>query len=250
MTSVLSDVEPPPNDPRDRRALVRSGLLSFGEAPGAWQGGLGAARRHTALVRVLRAAAIGVCLIGIGLVAAGAFFTRTGPLPGVLSAAKVGFDGSRITLESPKISGFQNDRRPYSLSARVGVQDLSTPQVIELLDIDAGIGTADDKTMRVTAARASYDSASEQVLLDGNVSIASTSGYDLSLQRARVDFKAGTLVSDAPVSLRLDGADVRGGRMTIDDKRHVISFDGGVRSSIQSGVAREAGLGTPPGSAR
>lgn len=248
MTTVLSDVEPPSSIPVEGRGLGRSGSSSIGNAPSPWRGGLAAARRHTVLVRVLRGTAIALSVLAALIVLSGALLAPAKQALEGLSADRVAFDGTKITLESPKISGFQLDRRPYSIKARRGVQDLSKPNVIELLDIDAGIGTADKKTMQVMASRAQYDSQNEQVLLNGDVRITSTSGYDLALETARVDFKAGTLVSDLPVSLRLDGATIRGERMMLDDRRHVISFDGGVSSSFDPHPAKNANLAVPSAS--
>jgi lipopolysaccharide export system protein LptC len=241
MTTISRDVDAPPRVPGEGHRRSRGGSAPIGGAPSPWRGGLAAARRHTILVRVLRGAALAVCLVGIGIVASGALLAPSRLLPGALSAAGVAFDGSKITLESPKISGYQLDRKPYSITARLGVQDIANPHMIELLDIDAGIGTDDDRRMHVLASRARYDSRNELVHLNGDVRITSAGGYDLAMQEARVDFKAGTLMSDSPVDLRLDGATVSGGRMTIDDRRHVISFDGGVKSSIESRPSNDAG---------
>ncbi len=245
MTTVLSDVDSPSTVQGDGHGHDRFGVASFGNAPSPWRGGLAAARRHTALVRFLRLGALAVGLGAAGIVLSGALRAPVRLGAGDLSAEKVGFDGTKVTLEAPKISGFQLDRRPYSLKARRGVQDLSSPHVIELLDIDAGIGTADEKTMRVVASHARYDSQNEMILLTGDVRITSTSGYDLSLQTARVDIKGGTLVSESPVSLRLDGVTVGGERMAFDDRRHVVSFDGGVKSWIRPRSETDADLAEP-----
>ncbi len=245
MTTVSSDVESGVNVPGD--AARRSGeeLSAFGNGPSPWRGGLAAARRHTVRVRYFRGIALAVCVVAAGIVVSGLVLAPARLGPGALSAEGVAFDGTRITLDSPKISGFQLDRRPYSIKARRGVQDLARPHVVELLDIDAGIGTADDKSMQVIASRARYDSQNEQVFLDGNVKITSASGYDLSLQEAKVDFMAGTLISDSAVNVRLDGATVAAQRMVLDDRRHVITFDGGVKSSIVPRSGREADPGPP-----
>lgn len=235
MTTVSSDIESATGIPDGDSGRRRNGSPSFGDAPSPWRGGLAAARRHTIFVRVLRSVALAVSVIAVGMVLTGTLLAPSQQGIGDLSADRVGFDGTKITLESPKISGFQVDRRPYSIKARRGVQDLSRPHIIELLDIDAGFGAAADKAMQVIAASAQYDSQNELILLNGDVRITSASGYDLSMQSARVDFKAGTLVSDSAVSLKLRGATVAGERMTFDDRSHVITFDGGVKSAIHPG---------------
>jgi lipopolysaccharide export system protein LptC len=219
------------------------GMSSIGNAVPPWRGGLAAARRHTVLVRFLRGGALVVCLIAAGIVLSAALRAPSRQVAEDLSAEKVSFDGTRITLETPKISGFQLDRRPYSITARRGVQDLSRQHIIELFDIDAGIGTADNKVMQVLASRAQYDSRNELISLTGDVRITSTSSYDLTMQTARVDIKNGTLISDSAVTLRLDGVTIGGERMEFDDRHHMITFDGGVSSSIAQRSDRDA---SPP----
>jgi lipopolysaccharide export system protein LptC len=245
MTTVLSEVEPPRDTPGEDRGRGRTRLSSIGHAPSPWRGGLRAARRHSLVVRILRWAAVAFSVVAALIVLSGALLAPAKQALETLSADRVGFDGTKITLESPKISGFQLDRRPYSIKARRGVQDLTQPHMIELLDIDAGIGTSDKKTMQVMASSAKYDSENEQVVLNGNVRIVSKSGYDLSLETAWVDFKAGTLVSDSPVNLRLDGATIRGARMRLDDQSHVVSFDGGVSSTFEPKSSGDADLADP-----
>lgn len=245
MTTISSDVDSPSTVPADAPVRGQIGFASLGSAPSPWRGGLVAARRHTVFVRILRGLAVVVCVAAAGIVLSGALRGPARQGLGGLSAEKVALDGTKVTLEEPKISGFQLDRRPYSIKARRGVQDLASPHIIELLDIDAGIGTADEKTMQVVASQARYDSQNELIFLTGDVKITSTSGYDLSLHSARVDVKTGTMVSDSSVRLRLDGATVSAERMTFDDRRHVITFDGGVKSLIQPHPQRDAHLDVP-----
>ena len=42
------------------------------------------------------------------------------------------------------------------------VQDTTTPNIVELLDIDAKIGMADASTVQVTASHGVYDSLNDQ----------------------------------------------------------------------------------------
>lgn len=207
--------------------------MSDGAAPRSpWRGGLAAAGRHSAFVGFLRIAILAGCGAAIALVLAVGFFDPFGILPRAISIGQVGLDGTKVTLDAPKISGFQKDQRPYVIKARKGIQDLTTPNIVELLDIDAEIGTEDAETIRVMAARAVYNSQVDNILLQGDVHIAHTGGYDAAMQTASIDFKTGSLVSDAPVRVRLDGGSIAADRMTLTDHGHKVSFEGGVRSVI------------------
>ncbi len=68
-------------------------------------------------------------------------------------------------MELPKLSGFRPDGRPYEVRAKSGVQDVRTPKVIELNEIEARIRTADDTNVNISAPRGVYDSAADTMAL-------------------------------------------------------------------------------------
>ena len=111
---------------------------------------------------MLRRAAIGGSLLAIVLISAAALLNPLRRLPGDISIGRVGVEGTKITVDSPKISGFQKDGRPFEIKARSGIQDITAPNMIELLGIDSKIGTADASTTWVSAARGIYDSSARQ----------------------------------------------------------------------------------------
>ena len=47
--------------------------------------------------------------------------------------------GTKITMESPKLTGFTKDSRAYELNARAAAQDITKPDIVELTDIRAKI---------------------------------------------------------------------------------------------------------------
>lgn len=231
----------------DRKS--RSGVVRFDVTPVLWRGGFKAAHRHSVRVRLLRRVAIIGSVVAIAFISAAALLNPARRLPGDISIGRAALEGTKITLDYPKVSGVQTDGRPFEIKARSGIQDVKMPNIIELLGIDSKIGTADASTTWVRAARGIYDSLHDKMTLEGDIRIKSSSGYDISLRTARIDFTTGGLVSGDPVKVILDGGTIAANRLDVSDNGHKVSFGGEVTSMIDSraGNPETAGASTESG---
>lgn len=198
-----------------------------------------AARRHTRLVSALKkliiAGAAGVVAILVALTMIDPF----SDVPGNVAISNATLDGSRITMESPRLSGFRKDGRPYALKAHSGVQDVRKPKIIELIAIEADITVDDKNKVKVTAPRGIFDSSADVMELrtrnaDDTIRVASTSGYVINLKTAHINFKAGTMVSDKKVSVRLTNGTISANSVKVIDNGKQITFSGKVRSVLQT----------------
>jgi lipopolysaccharide export system protein LptC len=214
-----------------------SGAFRFDVTPALWRGGFKAAHRHSARVRLFRRAAIAGSLLAIALIAAVALLNPLRHLPGDISVGRAALDGTKITLDFPKISGVQTDGRPFEIKARSGIQDIMAPHIIELLGIESKIGTPDASTIRVSAARGIYDSLHDKMTLEGDIRIINSAGYDIWLNTARIDFNTGGLVSEEPVRVILDGGTIAAKQLDVSDNGHKVSFGGEVTSMIDTGAS-------------
>ena len=208
------------------------------------------AARHSRRVRLLRR---GIVLGSIGLVAAVAgwsLFAPTGKLPGGVTINQATLNGTRVMMDLPKLNGFRRDGRPYEVRARSGVQDIRTPKIIELNEIDATVQTADGASVRVLAPKGVFDSGSDQMRLDAGsaadgIRITSTSGYDAVMRTADMNFKKGNVVSNDPVTVTLTNGSVRAEGMEIEGHGARVTFTGNVRSVIapDGGAGRDRNRG-------
>ncbi|MBO0733792.1 MAG: hypothetical protein J2P49_05635 [Methylocapsa sp.] len=207
---------------------------SLDVTPAAWRGGFGAARRHSARVRLLRAAAVGSsALVGIAILSA-ALIKPLWDMPADFSVKRVGLEGTKVTVDSPEVSGTQKNGRPFEIKARSGIQDVAAPNIIELSGIESRFGSAESSTTWVRAAHGVYDSLHDKLALDGDIHIKSSTGYDIWLKSARIDFKSGSLVSEEPVRVALDGGAVEANQLDVSDNGHKVSFGGAVTSTIEN----------------
>jgi lipopolysaccharide export system protein LptC len=224
-------------------APADSGAVRFDVTPALWRGGFKAARRHSARVWLFRRAAIAGSLLAITLISAVALVNPLRHRPGDISVGRAALDGTKITLDFPKISGVQTDGRPFEIKARSGTQDTAVPDIIELLGIDSKIGAADASTTWVSAARGIYDSLHDKMTLEGGIRIKSSTGYDIWLRTARIDFTTGGLISEEPVRVVLDGGTIAAKQLDVSDNGHKVSFGGEVTSMIDAAVGKPEAAG-------
>jgi lipopolysaccharide export system protein LptC len=209
--------------------------------PPAWRGSFKEAHRHSARVKVLRRAAIAGSVLAITLILAAVLVNPLRHMPVDISIGRVGLDGIKITVDFPKISGVQNNGRPFEIKARSGIQNVTVPNVIELMNIESSIGAAESSTTWVSAAHGVYNSSNDKLTLEGDVRIKSSTGYDIWLRTARVDFKSGGLVSEEPVKVVLEGGAIEAKALDVSDNGHKVSFGGEVSSTIDAGGEVEPG---------
>jgi lipopolysaccharide export system protein LptC len=204
------------------------------------------ALRHSRRVRFLRralpAVAITACILG-GL------WIWLDPLRFARGLAfdlgRLTLSGNKLTMEAPKLSGFTRDGRAYSVSARAAAQDLTTPNIVELSDIEARLLQPDRSTTQLTAKSGTYDSKQERVHLTGDIKLQSSAGYRGNLTEAMVEMRKGRVVSEKPVDFSFDDGNndgtLRGDRLEIQDNGARILLEGGVVMTFRPPAEEPAG---------
>jgi lipopolysaccharide export system protein LptC len=192
-----------------------------------------AALRHSARVRFLKRAIPFGSAIAIGLIVVIGLFDPFGRLGG-LTLGPVSLNGTKITMEQPRLSGFRKDSRPYEVTAVSASQDVKKPNIVEMKEIKARVTLEGTNAARLEAASGIYDTQNEQLQLVDDVRVKSDSGYDARLKSAHVDFKAGTVVSHEPVHVTLSGGTVDADTLDIRDNGKVIVFEGRVHAVLDA----------------
>ena len=67
-------------------------------------------------------------------------------LPSV--SGKLAVQGSKITMELPRIAGVTRDKRAYELTAETAVQDITKPDIVELQNLRAKMEMQDTDVVR------------------------------------------------------------------------------------------------------
>jgi lipopolysaccharide export system protein LptC len=189
-----------------------------------------AARRHSRTVRLLR---IALPILGVAAIAGLFALTRLGiPLPLDLSSARLSVTPNAVIMEHPNLSGFDGSEREYTVSADRATQPLSNPDQMQLEAIKATISVPGQGATTVTAGAGEYDHGDRTLRLSGDIEVDSSGGYSLRMRDAAIDFEAGTMRSDSPVTVMYSDSEVTGQRFLATEGGQRILFEGGVESTI------------------
>jgi lipopolysaccharide export system protein LptC len=187
------------------------------------------AARHSRLVRILRVAVPAAVLLSMAVIVGFAIFNPfriQANLP--LDVGNLVVSGTKITMETPHLSGFSPDQRPYELWAKTATQDVTDPDHVELGTLRAKVLQEDQSTVTMDARTGLFDTKSQMLDLHKDIFLQSSTGYEARLTQALVDIANGTVTSDEPVDVKLLNGTLRSDRLRITEKGDVVRFEGNV----------------------
>jgi lipopolysaccharide export system protein LptC len=188
-----------------------------------------AAARHSRLVRMLRVAVPGVVLLAMAAIVGVSVFNPFRILTNLpLDMGNLVVSGTKITMETPHLSGFSSDGRPYELWAKTATQDLTDPDHVELATLRAKVQMEDKSTMTMDARTGLFNSKEQILDLRKDVFLQSSTGYEARMTQAVIDIGKGTVASDEQVDVKLLNGTLVGQRLRITEHGEVVRFDGGV----------------------
>ena len=192
----------------------------------------GRARRHSARVRTLRRvipAAAGLAVLGLaGLVL---YAPLSGTRLPAVSVGPISVQGTKVTMERPRLSGFRKDDRGYEVTAESALQDVRKPSVIELQAMKGRLATDDAGGLAHLEARAGvFDSAREALTLERDIRLWTDKGEEVRLNSASVDFKTGAVTSSETVTVTVPTGQVVADSLDVVENGRVISFIGNVHA--------------------
>jgi lipopolysaccharide export system protein LptC len=190
------------------------------------------AKRHSRMVRILRVAVpLGTALV-LAVITLVSWLDPLRILARLPTAGgQLVISGTKITMESPKLTGFTKDARAYELNARAAAQDITNPDVVELTDIRAKLETGDKTPINVTAVGGVYNRKSGILKLAGDVLLTAPS-YEVNLMEAVLDTSANTIVSDKPVQVKMLQGVVHANRLEVSGGGEVVRFLGDVKMTL------------------
>lgn len=189
-----------------------------------------AARRHTRWVRALRRA------IPLGAAAATAFVAAAwlnpfAKLNADVTLGPMSVQGTKVTMDHPKLSGFRKDDRRYEVTAEAAFQDVRKPFVIELQTL-RGQAAMDDKggLAHLEAASGVFDTQKELLELKRDIRLRTDARQEARLASASIDLKAGTLRSVDPVTVTFPQGSIEAATLEVAQGGKTIAFVGNVHA--------------------
>ena len=204
----------------------------------AYQAGMEArfaiAARHSRIVRVLRIAvpaAVALSMAAIILVSIFNPFRLLLPkLP--LDMDNLVVSGTKITMESPHMSGYTQDRRPYEVWAKTATQDVTDPDHVDLKTLRAKVLMEDQSTVTLDALNGLMDTKQQLLDLRKDIYLQTSTGYEAWLSQAFVDMGKGTVTSDEHVDVKWADGKVSADKLKIIGGGEVVRFEGHVVMNI------------------
>jgi len=198
--------------PRGRRRAVSA----------AWR----AARWHSRLVIALR-----VVLPVLAVMVIASMFVSVRAVPtsiGDIDLGEVGMDGTTLTMQNPSLSGFNENRSSYEVTADRALQDITNPRVVTLEGIDGRLRETDGSTVRITARDGVFDADKQLLDLSGRIVVKTSKGETAHLKSAHVDIEAQTIRTDDPIRAATKAGQIRADSMEITDSGAHMLFKGRV----------------------
>jgi lipopolysaccharide export system protein LptC len=192
------------------------------------------AARHSRMVRVLRIAVPAVVGLAMAGVVAISIFN---PFRALMKQLPIDIDnlvvsGSKITMESPHMSGFSPDQRPYEVWAKTATQDLQDPDHVELKTLRAKILQEDRSTVTLDARTGLFNTKAQLLDLRKDILLQSSTGYEARLSQALLDIGKGTVTSEEPVDVKLLNGTLTADKLRITEKGELVRFEGHVKMNL------------------
>jgi lipopolysaccharide export system protein LptC len=186
------------------------------------------AARHSRLVRILRIAVPTTVAAAMGLLVLISTIFNPFQIPVKLDSGNLVVTGTKITMESPHMSGFTPDQRPYELWAKTATQDITDPDHVDLNDLKSKVLMEDQSILLLDARTGRFDNKQQQLDLHKDIFLRTSSGYEARLNSAFVDMGKGTVSSDEHVDVKLTNGTLTADRLRITEGGDVIRFEGNV----------------------
>ena len=134
-------------------------------------------------------------------------------------------------LSAPKFSGVTSDGSAITVEAESARPDLLNPSRVSASNITALIKTLADAEYRISADTARFDGKSEELDLEGNIQIESSSGYRLETNHLSANLATTGLIAKGKVIGTAPDGMIEAGsmEMLVSDGTQLLVFKNGVR---------------------
>ena len=224
----------------------------------AYQAGMDArfaiASRHSRMVRVLRVAVPATVILSMTAIV---FVSVYNPFRMLLPKLPVDMgnlvvSGTKITMETPHMSGYTADQRPYEVWAKTATQDLTDPDHVELKTLKAKV-LMEDRTTTITldSRTGMFDSKAQLLDLRKDIFLQSSTGYEARLSQAMVDIGKSIVTSEEHVDVKLLNGTLTADKLRITGGGEVVRFEGNVVLNLDNlGPPDEPAAPAPPAKTR
>ena len=201
------------------------------------------ARRYSVFVRIMKGA---LPLIALGL-AAVVFVYVLQPPPARLqmSFKRVSNLANDLSMDKPRLSGSDNDGRPFVISASRASPVSGYGDRIRLMDIVADFSLGDGTGIHVTAGSGVVDTTTRVLQMADGIHMAAQNGYQANTQSAVADLRAGTIHGEKGIDANGALGRITAQRFAMNRTTKQLRFSGDVRMIMNADTAIPKRTGKP-----
>jgi lipopolysaccharide export system protein LptC len=140
----------------------------------------------------------------------------------------------QTTSQNAGIAGLDSNNRPYEIRAKTGEQDKDTKSIIYMDGVASVFERSTGAKMDVTSDKGVYNRDSKALELTGNVVFVEGNRMKALMEKAHINTKDQTLVSQSPVKVDMQGTLIEAETLTVTQGGARILFKGGVKAKLKT----------------
>lgn len=129
-----------------------------------------------------------------------------------------------VVVTDSRLTGFDRERQPYSVTAESAVQDAAEPNRVHLEGVAGELHRASGETLGLAARTALFDSKSDVLELEGDVTLVSAGRFVAEMAKADVTLSDKRLRSQGPVRVTFDRGRITAGGLEITEDGNRVVF--------------------------
>ena len=214
-------------------AVADAPRVGMAEVDARFVRALGAARRHSRLVRALRVALPVVATVALAGFLATTWIAQLVPDGFSLDAFKV--EDGELVMTNPRLVGFDERDQPYSVNAERATQNVADPDRFELHEVVAEIPMADGSRVTVLSEGGAYDRDADRLNIPEPFTVMVDDGTVARFDGGTVDIGAGTFASSGVVDIDRPEGRIRADSLSVERDGRSAVFRGNVVMTIEPG---------------
>jgi lipopolysaccharide export system protein LptC len=144
----------------------------------------------------------------------------------------------QVTVTDSTITGLDKQQRPYSISARIAVQDKDKPNFITLDEVQGATHRSNGEPITFQSLKGFYNSDIKTLDLDTDVVVKSEGRFTAHMDKAHVMVAEKRLTSNVPVAVELTTGTINANGVEITNDGNNILFLNGVKAHFNSSTSK------------
>ena len=183
--------------------------------------------------KIVLPSAVGVLVAILAL----APLDKKGDVSFILDKKKVDSAPERMRVEEARYTGTDDKGQQFTMTAGRAVQRNSDTPLVDINGMYAKL-SLDQGPLLIAANQGRYNLDTQQVAVDGLITVNGADGWHLQTRDVTVDLKQRQLASHGPAEGQMRLGQFRANRIRADLGAHNVVLDGGARLKIVQGAVR------------